>query len=200
MSSFQTLRALHCALAAVLLMTGGAMAAQKEQPLGLPNAGDLAKVPLGDLAGGAQSNVAEGIDNPTPTDVQAGRQLYIHLNCADCHGFHAKGAMGPSLVDKYWRYGGTPAAIFKSIYEGRPQGMPAWGASLSPHDIWQLVAYIQSLGGTYPPDFYQQSLQGDRKGELVAPELNFEQSIDGSPPYPMPSGANAGAQNEPQTK
>lgn len=169
-----------------MLMIGSCavMAADvKNPPLGLRNEGTIATVPLGGLAGGAQSNVAEGITNPQAQDVQAGRQLFVKLNCADCHGFTAKGAMGPSLVDKYWRYGGTPAQIFKSIYEGRPKGMPAWGAALSPNDIWQLVAYIESLGGTFPASDYQAAMQGDRSDEQLAPELNFEQTLDGSPEY-----------------
>jgi cytochrome c oxidase cbb3-type subunit 3 len=59
--------------------------------------------------------------------------------------------MGPDLTDKAWRYGGTPIEVYKSIYEGRPQGMPAWGNTLPTQPVWQLVAYIQSLGGTFAP-------------------------------------------------
>jgi cytochrome c oxidase cbb3-type subunit 3 len=174
---------------AILTIANSAVIAAdvKNPPLGLRNEGAIGTVPLGGLAGGAQSNVAEGIANPKAQDVQAGRQLFVKLNCADCHGFTAKGAMGPSLVDKYWRYGGTPAQVFKSIYEGRPKGMPAWGAALSPNDIWQLVAYIESLGGTFPASDYQAAMQGDRSGEQLAPELNFEQTLDGSPEYRRPS-------------
>jgi len=72
------------------------------------------------------------------------------MNCAGCHGYDAKGGMGPDLTDTEWRYGGTPIDIYKSIYEGRAQGMPAWGNALPTTPIWQLVAYIQSLGGTLP--------------------------------------------------
>ncbi len=91
--------------------------------------------------------------------------------------------MGPALNDKYWRYGGTPAQIYKSIYEGRPKGMPAWGTALPPNDIWQLVAYIESLGGSFPANEFQAAAQGDRASDQMAPELNFEQALDGSPPY-----------------
>lgn len=174
--------------AVLLTISCSSLAADiKESPLGLRVEGPIATVPLGDLAGGAQSNVAAGMTNPQASAVQEGRQLFVKLNCADCHGFTAKGAMGPSLVDKYWRYGGTPVQIYKSIYEGRPKGMPAWGAALSPNDIWQLVAYIESLGGTFPASDYQAALQGDRANEQVAPELNFEQGLDGSPEYHRPS-------------
>jgi cytochrome c oxidase cbb3-type subunit 3 len=58
--------------------------------------------------------------------------------------------MGPDLTDDYWRYGGYPAQVYRSIHDGRAQGMPAWGAALPEEEIWKLVAYIESLGGTFP--------------------------------------------------
>ena len=61
------------------------------------------------------------------------------MNCAACHGYDLKGGMGPDLTDTYWRYGGSPADIYKSIFEGRPQGMPAWGRALPPAMIWKVV-------------------------------------------------------------
>ena len=53
--------------------------------------------------------------------------------------------------------------IYQSILDGRPKGMPAWGVSLPPTDIWQLVAYIQSLGGTVPATSPQAAAEGDLK-------------------------------------
>jgi cytochrome c oxidase cbb3-type subunit III len=153
--------------------------------LDLPAGGDLARVPLGDLMEASQGSIASGITNPVAGQAQAveqGAQLFIQMNCAGCHGFDAKGGMGPDLTTNHWRYGGTPAGVYKSISEGRPQGMPAWGRALPPESIWLLVAYIQSLGGTFPAEAYQASLQGDRPGELVAPELSFEQSLNGPSP------------------
>ncbi|HZP86155.1 MAG TPA: c-type cytochrome, partial [Burkholderiales bacterium] len=96
-----------------------------------------------------------------PTAVQEGKNLFIKMNCAGCHGYDAGGGMGPSLVDHYWRYGGVPVSVYKSIYEGRPQGMPAWGRALPPQEIWKIVAYLESLGGTFPADAYHAALQGD---------------------------------------
>ena len=160
---------------------------------GLPPGGDLTRVPLGPLVEPPERSIASSITNPVagqPQAVEQGRQLFIQMNCAGCHGFDAKGGMGPDLTSTYWRYGGTPAAIYKSIYEGRPQGMPAWGRALPPDSIWLLVAYIQSLGGAFPAQAYQASLQGDRPGDLVAPELSFEQSLNGPPPAaPQPQGS-----------
>jgi cytochrome c oxidase cbb3-type subunit 3 len=172
-----------------VLGTAGALRAEGAKPLALPPEGQLSGVPVGELAGGGESNLASIIHNPAgASDVVAGRELYVHLNCADCHGFDGKGGMGPDLTDKSWIFGGTPAEIYKSIYEGRPEGMPAWGKALPPKDIWQLVAYIESLGGGYTPSQYQAERQGDVPGELVAPEINFEQTLDGSPPFKPPPG------------
>jgi cytochrome c oxidase cbb3-type subunit III len=157
-------------------------AGASSQSVGLPPAGDFTRVPLGDFAEHPGSDIAADINNPYAGQteaVQQGKLLFAEMNCADCHGFDAKGGMGPNLTGKYWRYGGTPAAIYKSIYEGRPQGMPAWGRVLPKESIWIIVAYIQSLGGSFPANAYQPSLQGDRPGELVAPELAFEQGLDG---------------------
>ncbi len=159
-----------------------------------PPSGELGRVPLGELVEAPETNVAGKITNPVagqPQAVEQGKQLFSEMNCADCHGFDAKGGMGPNLTSKYWRYGGTPAAIYDSIYEGRPQGMPAWGKALPPQAIWLIVAYIQSLGGAFPAEAYQASLQGDRPGEQVAPELSFEQGLSGlSPATPQAQGSN----------
>jgi mono/diheme cytochrome c family protein len=53
--------------------------------------------------------------------------------------------MGPSLRDTVWKFGGTDSAIYSSIHDGRPMGMPTWGKTLSPDEIRTLVVYIQSL-------------------------------------------------------
>lgn len=123
-----------------------------------------AVVPLGFSAGGAPGLNAS-VANPLagdPNAIQEGKRLFTSLNCAGCHGYQAKGNMGPDLTDKAWRYGGTPIDVYKSIYEGRPQGMPAWGNALPPNSIWQLVAYVQSLGGTLsaPPAGESQQVGG----------------------------------------
>jgi cytochrome c oxidase cbb3-type subunit III len=76
----------------------------------------------------------------------AGATLYLSYNCVDCHGMDGSGAMAPSLADGRWRFGGSPSEVFESIYQGRPEGMPAWGGRISDGDVWRLVAYVRSLG------------------------------------------------------
>ena len=74
-----------------------------------------------------------------------GATLFTSMNCDGCHGGGAVGAVGPSLTDGRWRYGGADADIYRSIAEGRPKGMPSFGGALQPAMIWRLVAYIKSL-------------------------------------------------------
>jgi cytochrome c oxidase cbb3-type subunit 3 len=74
-----------------------------------------------------------------------GAKLYVSYNCIDCHGADGSGAMGPSLADGRWHFGGTSPEVFESIYQGRPDGMPAWGSLISPDQIWTLVTYVRSL-------------------------------------------------------
>jgi cytochrome c oxidase cbb3-type subunit 3 len=84
--------------------------------------------------------------------MQEGRRLFVHFNCSGCHGGHAGGGMGPSLRDKDWIYGSDPAHIFASIADGRAHGMPSWGTRLPTEQVWQLTAYISSLGTSTEPE------------------------------------------------
>ena len=77
--------------------------------------------------------------------VQRGSQLFVAYNCVDCHGADGSGAIGPSLGDGRWRFGGSRGELFESIYQGRPEGMPAWGGRISDEQIWMLVSYLRSL-------------------------------------------------------
>jgi len=79
--------------------------------------------------------------------VATGAKLFISYNCLDCHGAEGSGAMGPSLADGRWHFGGEDSELFESIYQGRPDGMPAWGSAIAPDQIWMLVSYVKSLNG-----------------------------------------------------
>lgn len=96
---------------------------------------------------------------PGPTDpnefernafqLSEGQRLYIQMNCVGCHA-NGGGDIGPPLADNRWVYGATPADIFTSIVQGRPNGMPAYGVRLTQAQTWQLVAYVRSLSGMVP--------------------------------------------------
>jgi mono/diheme cytochrome c family protein len=83
-----------------------------------------------------------------------GRELFIKFNCYGCHGGLAGGAMGPSLRDTTWKFGGTDSAIFSSIHDGRPAGMPTWGPTLTSDQIKTLIVYIRSLRTSAEPTFF----------------------------------------------
>jgi len=88
------------------------------------------------------------IKNPYEGDkaaISTGGKLFIAYNCLDCHGADGSGAMGPSFQDGRWHFGGAPGEVFESIYQGRPDGMPAWGGRISNDQIWMLTAYVRSL-------------------------------------------------------
>ena len=125
---------------------------------------DVVTLPGGDVAGAAQSMVGVEVHNPLagqPAAVAGGKRLFVQMNCAGCHNYSLAGGMGPNLSDRYWRYGGTPAEIYQSIAAGRPQGMPAWYKVLPPEEIWQIVSYIESYGGSTAAAEYHAGLQGD---------------------------------------
>jgi cytochrome c oxidase cbb3-type subunit 3 len=88
------------------------------------------------------------IGNPVADDPGAstrGMQYFNTLNCVGCHAANGGGGMGPALSNRYFQYGDSPAQIYLTITQGRPNGMPAWGDVLPESTIWELVAYVQSL-------------------------------------------------------
>jgi len=80
-----------------------------------------------------------------------GARLFTQMNCSGCHQ-HGGGGMGPPLMDGGWRYGADGPEVFKSIMDGRPNGMPAFRSRLSEQQAWQLVAYVRSLSGQLRKD------------------------------------------------
>ena len=83
--------------------------------------------------------------------ISEGQRLYEWFNCSGCHA-HGGGALGPALMDEVWIYGGAPEAIYASIVEGRPNGMPAFGSRIPRQQVWQLVAFVRSLSGNLRKD------------------------------------------------
>ncbi|HMF95961.1 MAG TPA: c-type cytochrome [Vicinamibacterales bacterium] len=74
--------------------------------------------------------------------------------CAGCHGPDAHGYLGPDLTG-FWAAGGTDARMFDIVRRGVP-GTEMIGADpqrVLDKDIWQVLAYIRTLGAvpTAPP-------------------------------------------------
>jgi cytochrome c oxidase cbb3-type subunit III len=80
--------------------------------------------------------------------IAAGHNQFIQ-NCAHCHGADAKGGQGegqgPNLVASSDVRRASDATLFGVIHNGIPgSAMPSF--TLSDHQIWQLVAFVRSLG------------------------------------------------------
>jgi cytochrome c oxidase cbb3-type subunit 3 len=115
------------------------------------SANPILHVPVSGLHPGDVS-FAPKINNPLASDPKAttrGMQDFIQFNCVGCHAANGGGGMGPALSEGQFIYGSTPANLFLSIYQGRPNGMPAWGELLAESTIWELVAYVDSIA--HPP-------------------------------------------------
>ena len=103
---------------------------------------------------GINASVLIGATNPYTgrTDaIVTGRQLFTGMNCSGCHSGYAGGGMGPNLRDSLWIYGSSDADLYATIAEGRPNGMPAWGERLPAQQIWQIIAYLRTLGSAAEP-------------------------------------------------
>lgn len=81
--------------------------------------------------------------------VSQGQKLYVWYNCVGCHA-NGGGGMGPPFMDEEWRYGSAPVDVYRSIMEGRPNGMPSWAGRIPEQQVWQLVAYVRSFAALTP--------------------------------------------------
>ncbi len=85
-------------------------------------------------------------------DPVSGREIYVNT-CIRCHGIDGKGALGIKLVPPpadltslgvQSRLDGT---LFRRIHEGKPNtAMGAWKHALSDEEIWDVLAYVRTLG------------------------------------------------------
>jgi mono/diheme cytochrome c family protein len=133
---------------ATLAACGNADAAQNSQQQQWGASAPFVQHPENIQPGMTLSRRFMAVTNPydgNATRAAEGAKLFIAYNCLDCHGADGSGAMGPSLQDSRWHFGGSNAEVFESIYEGRPDGMPAWGGRISDADIWRLVTYARGL-------------------------------------------------------
>jgi mono/diheme cytochrome c family protein len=101
------------------------------------------------LAGGvAPPAVQISAVNPyasDPASAEQGKALFRMMNCEGCHSTGGEGSWAPSIITRRWRYGGTDAAVFETIFYGRPRGMPAYGGILAPELTWKLVTFLRTI-------------------------------------------------------
>ncbi|MBC7714734.1 MAG: c-type cytochrome [Rhizobacter sp.] len=102
----------------------------------------------------------EGIFDPelyakfsTPENTKKGEEVFTN-NCMTCHQEKGRGDIGPNLTDEYWLWAkGTPATIYPVVFNGVPDnGMPVWSEVLSKEEIYEAVAYVQTLHHTHQPN------------------------------------------------
>jgi cytochrome c oxidase cbb3-type subunit 3 len=103
---------------------------------------------LSDLhpAGGIASTPVKNEYEENAYATSEGQRLFTAYNCVGCHA-HGGGGMGPALMDDKWIYGSQPQQIFATIMEGRPNGMPSFRGKIPNYQVWQLVAFVRSVGG-----------------------------------------------------
>lgn len=98
-------------------------------------------------------------DDPTLMQYanSAGAAVF-RTNCVQCHGAGAAGNPGyPNLLDDDWLHGGTIQDIYTTVLHGvrsptdpdtRPApAMPAWGETLKPAEIAEVVQYVLKISG-----------------------------------------------------
>lgn len=151
--SFVSLRMTTALIAASVLL----LACEREERdfQGIPRAAASGMPAVRDVdlvAGGpTRHDTVPGPYEENAYAVSQGKTLYNQYNCSGCH-FQGGGGIGPPLMDADWIYGSSPANIFETIAEGRPNGMPSYGGKVGSDQIWQIVAYVRSMSGLLRKD------------------------------------------------
>jgi cytochrome c oxidase cbb3-type subunit 3 len=137
------------AAALALIVAACGKATHQPDAAGPPGGYGLNNVPASGLvpAGGAFPTGPDPRAMPYYNNAEAvgrGARLYKQFNCAGCH-FNGGGGIGPPLMDDSWIYGGRIDQIYNTIYQGRPNGMPAWGGKIPDGQIWEIATYVRSM-------------------------------------------------------
>ncbi|MBI2339625.1 MAG: cytochrome C oxidase subunit IV family protein [Deltaproteobacteria bacterium] len=109
---------------------------------------------------GNQAGLMEKLRHSTAEQIAKGKEIYM-AQCMACHGAGGKGdgpagvALNPrprDFTSGYWKQGGAPAQVFKTVSEGiAGTPMPPFN-SLSIPDRWALVHFVRSLSPNTPSD------------------------------------------------
>lgn len=81
---------------------------------------------------------------PNPAEIAQGERTF-GSECSFCHGPKGEGALGPALAVPRLRRAPTDQALFQVIREGIA-GTQMPPSTLSTAQLWQLVAYVRTLG------------------------------------------------------
>jgi cytochrome c oxidase cbb3-type subunit 3 len=105
--------------------------------------------PAGGLAAVAQDRAERPAKNPLEGNALAisnGAAMFRN-RCAGCHGPDAHGFLGPDLTG-FWSNGGTDDRMFDIVRRGVPgtEMIAADPLRVLDKDIWQVLAYVRTLG------------------------------------------------------
>jgi cytochrome c oxidase cbb3-type subunit 3 len=150
-------KALAIALVAMLALLASACGREERKLSKEPSSVPSPKIAAaqGELQPGAagaglgETVSSRSYDGENAYELSQGKQLFRWYNCSGCHS-QGGGGMGPALMENRWIYGHEPDQIFKTIMEGRPNGMPAFHGRIPEAQVWQLVGYVRSLSGLAP--------------------------------------------------
>ena len=144
---------LTCTLGVLVLCAGAACERESRPFRDLPTASSRSQAETQTtlFAGPAQPSTGTSPYQENAWGQGEGKRLYTVYNCVGCHA-HGGGGIGPALMDDEWRYGFEPSDLYAAIVEGRPNGMPSFRGKIPDSQVWQLVAYVQSMSGQTPID------------------------------------------------
>jgi len=131
-----------------------------------------------------ETKTTRSFDAGNAWEMAQGERLFGWYNCAGCHGRSGGGGMGPALSDERWLYGSDPDSIFKTILEGRPNGMPSFKGRIPEDQVWQIVAYVRSMSGLAATNAAPS--RSDSTGGLVPPENERPTAQPYTKPQPKP--------------
>jgi cytochrome c oxidase cbb3-type subunit III len=142
------------AIGGIILALAGCKREDREIRTPLPKVSEQDAIVMSTNAPGGGTPVAAA--NPTSGEfaenayhISEGKRLYEWFNCSGCH-FQGGGGIGPALMDDQWIYGSSMENIAATVREGRPNGMPSFRSTIPPPQIWEIAAYVRSLGGLAP--------------------------------------------------
>jgi cytochrome c oxidase cbb3-type subunit III len=147
-------------LAPLLIVLCGAGPCQREEREVRPDPAAIAetdeKVALTTITAGPATPVVETSGQGREYETNAyhlsqGKTLYKWFNCNGCHA-NGGGDSGPPLMDETWIYGGEIENIVETLREGRPNGMPSFRGRIPDDQMWQIAAYVRSMGRYVPKD------------------------------------------------
>jgi cytochrome c oxidase cbb3-type subunit 3 len=125
--------------------------------------------------------------------ISEGKKLFSAFNCTGCHA-NGGGGSGPALIDDHWIYGSSIENIAATISEGRPNGMPSFRDKIPDQQIWQLAAFVRSLGALTPKDVASgrsDDMQAAPSENRMIPDpfgLTNAPATSGPPNVPSPAG------------